>query len=734
MTFRVAIDFGTSSTCVVAAIGERQPQVVVIDGQPLMPSAVYAHSDGTLFVGQEAERQAAVDPARFEPTPKRRIDEGELLLGDTVLPVVDVVRTVLSRAVGEARRLAANADVDLLVLTHPADWGAVRTRLLRQAASGLGHEVALVPEPVAAAVFHAATYAPAKADNPEKTVAFTGSPGDTLAVLDFGGGTIDVSVVRRTESQQRRTAFEVLATRGDPSFGGADIDQALLEHVGSLVPAADREAWDELVQGRELADRRRRRVLRQDIRGAKETLSRHAYTDVPMPPPFADAHVTREQLEELIASPLGRAVELTLATIEDAKLRAKQLTAIFLVGGSSRIPMMSRLVHERTGVVPTTLDQPETVVARGALRAVQVIPDRGGSVPAALPGRGSETTTVVGRDEANRAIQGGPGAPAQAGSGRPDQGQTPHSGPPHSGAPHSGTPHPGTGTPQSGTPQSGTPQAWHGGPNRHGRHPGGPTQQAPTQQGPNQQGLQGRATQSPGHGQPPQAYPQSGPFPRQQPGGAHQSGPYGFGHQPSQGYRQPAGSRTDGADGQSAPKRRRRGLVWSAAALVALLVAGTAGWFFFLRDDRPPGTEIARFSYSFVAPEGWEKLLEDTQRARVAFAPKGSDGSDRVVVQQIEQDFDAGEQHRQLYDTLRADADEANSQSPGKYRNFREHHTYADKDTIYYEEFPSEGVIIKWYVQANGKAQVSIGCRIVKMEQRLETGCSQIVGTLDFTN
>ncbi|NBH01894.1 Hsp70 family protein, partial [Amycolatopsis sp. SID8362] len=174
---------------------------------------------------------------------------------------------------------------------------------------------------------------------------------------------------------------QVLATRGDPGFGGADIDQALLEHVGSLVSAADPDAWRQLVEGRELVDRRRRRVLRQDVRGAKETLSRHAYTDVPMPPPFADAHVTREDLERLIAAPLGRAVELTVAAIGDAGLRPKQLTAIFLVGGSSRIPMISRLVHERTGVVPTSLDQPETVVARGALRAVLVDPDRTGALP-----------------------------------------------------------------------------------------------------------------------------------------------------------------------------------------------------------------------------------------------------------------------------------------------------------------------------------------------------------------
>lgn len=375
MTVRVAVDFGTSSTCVVAAINGREPQVVVVDGQPLLSSAVYAAADGTLFVGQEAERQAAMDPSRYEPHPKRRIDEGELLLGDTVLRVTDVVRAVLSRAVSEARRLAGGAEVDLLVLTHPADWGAVRTRLLRQAAGGLAREATLVPEPVAAAVFHAATFAPVEV-NQDRTVELSKRPGETLAVLDLGGGTVDVSVVSRPPMNGGRRGFQVLATRGDPSFGGADVDQALLEHVGGLVSSADPDAWRQLVEGRELDDRRRRRVLRQDIRGAKETLSRHTYTDVPLPPPFADAHVTREDLEKLIAAPLSRAVELTCAAIEEAGLRPKQLTAIFLVGGSSRIPMISRLVHERAGVVPTTLDQPETVVARGALLAVRTEPAR----------------------------------------------------------------------------------------------------------------------------------------------------------------------------------------------------------------------------------------------------------------------------------------------------------------------------------------------------------------------
>jgi molecular chaperone DnaK len=346
MALRVAVDFGTSSTCVAVSSGGREPQVVAVDGAPLMSSAVYAAPDGTLFVGQEADRQAAVDPSRYEPHPKRRIDEPELLLGASVHKVRDVIRAVLSRAVAEAQRVGGGP-VDQLVLTHPADWGGIRTRVLRQAGNGLATRIVLVPEPVAAAVFYAASFPGPRRDQ-------------AVAVLDLGGGTVDVSVV---------VANRALATRGDPTFGGADIDQLLLNHVGSLVAGTDEQAWHDLVEGRELADRRRRRVIHQDVRGAKETLSRHPYTDVPMPPPFPDAHVTRADLERLITPHLQRAAELTDATIREAGLKPAELAGIFLVGGSSRIPLVSQLVHKRCGVVPTSLDQPETVVARGALRA-----------------------------------------------------------------------------------------------------------------------------------------------------------------------------------------------------------------------------------------------------------------------------------------------------------------------------------------------------------------------------
>lgn len=409
MALHVSVDFGTSSTCTVFSVDGRPPQVVDIDGRQLIPSAVFAAADGTVFVGQEAERQAALDPSRFEPHPKRRIDEGELLLGRTILPVTDVVRVVLRRAVAQARRRAGGARVDLLVLTHPADWGSVRTEVLRKAAIGMAVELVLVPEPVAAAVFHSTQQGL--------------RDGQALAVLDLGGGTVDASVLRKEGN-----SFRVLATRGDPSFGGADIDQTLLEYVGRLSSSTDERAWRRLIEGRELPDRRRRRVVGQDVRGGKETLSRHAFTDIPLPRPFPPAHVTRADLERLVSVPLAKAVDLVLTALRDAHVEIRDLGGVFLVGGSSRIPLVSRLIHERTGIVPTTLDQPETVVARGALRAARLIPDgpgrsvladsadvaRNSSAPtirrypgllaAQAPGQPSEalsqaTTVVLGRNE-----------------------------------------------------------------------------------------------------------------------------------------------------------------------------------------------------------------------------------------------------------------------------------------------------------------------------------------------
>ena len=194
---------------------------LLFDGSPLLPSAVYAEPDGALVVGRDAVHSARLDPARFEPNPKRRIDDGSVLLGDREVPVADLVAAVLARVAEEWRRAYGDAS-PRLTLTCPAAWGATRRGLLADAAdrAGLGAG-RLVAEPVAAATYFAEVLG---RDVPI---------GAAVVVYDFGAGTFDASVVVR-----RAAGFEVVAVDGRADIGGLDVDAALVAHLAQTVRAA----------------------------------------------------------------------------------------------------------------------------------------------------------------------------------------------------------------------------------------------------------------------------------------------------------------------------------------------------------------------------------------------------------------------------------------------------------------------------------------------------------------
>ncbi len=303
----LSVDLGTSNTVAVLSAHGRHPRVVEVEGSAAMPSAVFAAEDGRLVVGREAERRARLDPARFEPNPKRRVDEGTLLLGDRVVPVTEAFAAVLAKVAGEVSRQLGGGRADEVRLTHPAQWGPVRRNVLLSAArqAGLGQNLVLVPEPVAAAA-HFASF-------PGRSLA----PGQALAVYDLGAGTFDVAVVA--------AGYTVLAEAGLPDLGGLDVDQALLTHVGRQVSARDPHAWHRLMMPTSTADRRARRALQDDVRAAKEALSAHPQTDLPLPEPFHDALVTRAELEASIRPNLLRSVELLSATVRSAGLTQDRL-------------------------------------------------------------------------------------------------------------------------------------------------------------------------------------------------------------------------------------------------------------------------------------------------------------------------------------------------------------------------------------------------------------------------
>jgi actin-like ATPase involved in cell morphogenesis len=227
----------------------------------------------------------------------------------------------------------------------------VRRNVLLAAArlAGMGTSLVLVPEPVAAAA-HFASF-------PGQQL----GPGHALAVYDLGAGTFDVAIVAATQ-----TGYAVLAEAGLPDLGGLDVDQALLEHVGRQVSIRDPARWQSILRPESTGDRRAQRALREDVKAAKEALSRHPQTEVPLPDPFEDVLVTRVELEALIRPSLLRSVELLASTIRSTGMTPDRLVGIYLVGGSSRIPLIATLIAEQLRVVPSSLDQPETAVALGA--------------------------------------------------------------------------------------------------------------------------------------------------------------------------------------------------------------------------------------------------------------------------------------------------------------------------------------------------------------------------------
>ncbi|MFB9321214.1 Hsp70 family protein [Cryptosporangium minutisporangium] len=354
----LAIDFGSTHT--VAALRGRDGRVqpLMFDGSFLLPSAVLIAPDGRMVVGRDAERGARLEPSRFEPNPKRRVDDGAVLLGDRNVPVPHLVAAVLRRVADEAARVAGSLPADV-VLSHPAGWGAHRRQVLVDAAARAGlPAVRFVPEPVAAARYFTGVLGRSVPD------------GSALLVYDFGGGTFDTSVLQAADG-----GWRVLATDGLPDVGGLDLDAAIVEHLRVTLGVWSPDQWARLVHATDDAARRRNRMLWEDVRAAKEQLSRSSSASLLVPVLDVDVHLTRDEFERLARPYLERTADVAAGALQRAGIRADQLAGVFLVGGSSRIPLVGTLLHHRIGVAPTVIEQPELVVALGSSHLPERAPE-----------------------------------------------------------------------------------------------------------------------------------------------------------------------------------------------------------------------------------------------------------------------------------------------------------------------------------------------------------------------
>ncbi|MFF5080119.1 Hsp70 family protein [Actinoplanes sp. NPDC000266] len=353
----LGVDFGTSNTVAVARWPDGRARPILVDGSPLLPSAVYAEPDGSFVVGRDAVHAARFDPARFEPNPKRRIDDGLVLLGEQEVPVVDLIASVLARVAEEWHR-AVGPLLPEVTLTCPATWGATRRTLLAEAAAQAGLTRArLVAEPVAAATYFA--------DVLGRDVPI----GSVVVVHDFGAGTFDASVVARTAE-----GFEVMAVDGRDDIGGLDIDAAIVEHLKT-------GEWQRLLEPTTAQERRARRQLWEEVRIAKERLSRTQSADFVVPLLDTEVHLTRDELEKLARPILDQTVRITKGMLDWADLPEGRLAGVFLVGGASRIPLVATLLHRELGEAPVVIEQPELVVAEGSILADAALLASGPAAP-----------------------------------------------------------------------------------------------------------------------------------------------------------------------------------------------------------------------------------------------------------------------------------------------------------------------------------------------------------------
>ncbi|NLF70445.1 MAG: Hsp70 family protein [Candidatus Anammoximicrobium sp.] len=342
----IGIDLGTTNSA-VSVIRDGLPVMLpATDGQPILPSVVGLDGEGRLLVGQAARNQYVLTPERTVKSVKRQMGQDvKLPLGPQAYTPQEISAMIL-RTLKEQAERALGHPVRKAVITVPAFFNETQREATRAAGDLADLEVVrIINEPTAAAL----VYEP-RSDRHER-----------LLVYDLGGGTFDVSVV-----QIEQGVIEVLSSHGDTQLGGDDFDELLLVWV--CEDFLDKHGLDL----RELPTARSR--LLQAVEEAKKRLSVEAYTELAEEfiaekdglPLNLKITLERRDYEELIEPLLNKTVKCVDAALHDARLRAEQIDKVILVGGSSRTPLVHRLLLEQLGQPPHFEIDPDLCVAMGA--------------------------------------------------------------------------------------------------------------------------------------------------------------------------------------------------------------------------------------------------------------------------------------------------------------------------------------------------------------------------------
>tara|TARA_R110002096_G_scaffold77896_10_gene183440 strand:+ start:4599 stop:6647 length:2049 start_codon:yes stop_codon:yes gene_type:complete len=364
------IDLGTSNSCVALWINGQVDIVRNLQGERTTPSVVAIGADGAIIIGAPARRQAVMNPQSTVSEVKRlvglRFDSKEVTAARQVLPyeICSATNGDAWTRIGNEERspqelqayileeLAAacsqfiGREATRVVITVPAFFDETQRQAVRDAAAIAGLKVErILSEPTAAAL----AYGYAQFDNRH------------IAVVDLGGGTLDVTIMKVDGGK-----FEVLATDGDNSLGGADFDRAIALHF-----AAD-------IQKNHGVDVREDPVAMQRLLGeaevAKKLLTQQQATDVKLPYLAQQGstsidfeyRITRDEYRNLVAPLVERIAAPCMEAVSLAGLRPTQLDDVILIGGMTRSLVVQERVTELFERKPLLRINPDEAVAMGA--------------------------------------------------------------------------------------------------------------------------------------------------------------------------------------------------------------------------------------------------------------------------------------------------------------------------------------------------------------------------------
>lgn len=365
----IGIDLGTTNSCVSVFEGNEPVIIPNSEGHRTTPSVVAFTNDGERKVGDPAKRQAITNPKRTVFSIKRFMGESydkvqgdiarapySIVRGDNNTPRVDIdgrqytpqeISAIILQKMKKTAEDYLGQEVTEAVVTVPAYFSDSQRQATKEAGEIAGLKVRrIINEPTAAAL----AYGLDKKDSEMR-----------IAVYDLGGGTFDISILELGDG-----VFEVKSTNGDTHLGGDDFDHVLIDYMAEAFKA---EHGIDLRQDPMALQR-----LKEAAEKAKIELSSSASTEINLPyimpvngiPQHLVMTLTRAKFEQLCDHLVRKTIEPCKTALRDAGLSASEIDEVILVGGSTRIPAIQKIVEEFFGKAPSKSVNPDEVVATGA--------------------------------------------------------------------------------------------------------------------------------------------------------------------------------------------------------------------------------------------------------------------------------------------------------------------------------------------------------------------------------